>query len=38
MELTTDRLRLRPWEDRNAARLYELARDPAVGRRWLAGS
>lgn len=31
MELTTDRLRLRPWEDSDAARLYELAKDPAVG-------
>lgn len=31
MELTTARLRLRPWEDSDAARLYELAKDPAVG-------
>lgn len=31
MELITDRLRLRPWEDSDAARLYELAKDPAVG-------
>ena len=34
MELTTDRLRLRPWEDSDAARLYELAKDRSC--RWLA--
>lgn len=31
MKLVTDRLRLRPWEESDAARLYELAKDPAVG-------
>ena len=31
MELITARLRLRPWEETDAARLYELAKDPAVG-------
>lgn len=31
MMLTTARLILRPWEDGDAADLYEYARDPAVG-------
>lgn len=31
MELTTERLRLRPWQEADAADLYEYARDPRVG-------
>lgn len=31
MELTTERLLLRPWRDEDAADLYEYAKDPAVG-------
>ena len=33
MVLETKRLSLRPWEDGDAARLYELARDPDIGPR-----
>ena len=31
MNMVTERLVLRPWEENDADRLYELARDPAVG-------
>lgn len=31
MELTTERLRLRPWREEDAEDLYEYAKDPAVG-------
>lgn len=31
MELTTERLLLRPWEESDAESLYEYAKDPAVG-------
>lgn len=31
MELTTQRLRLRPWRDEDAETLYQYAKDPAVG-------
>ncbi len=31
MNLVTERLVLRPWEESDAGQLYELARDPAVG-------
>lgn len=31
MILETERLRLRPWEEQDAAELYELAKDPQVG-------
>lgn len=33
MELQTPRLLLRPWEESDAEALYELAKDPDVGRR-----
>lgn len=31
MELRTERLILRPWEESDAESLYEYAKDPAVG-------
>ena len=31
MELTTERLLLRPWRETDAADLFEYAKDPAVG-------
>jgi RimJ/RimL family protein N-acetyltransferase len=31
MELTTDRLFLREWEEADAARLFALASDPEIG-------
>lgn len=31
MELTTERLVLRPWQESDAGNLYEYARDPAIG-------
>lgn len=31
MILETERLILRPWEEKDAAALYEYARDPRVG-------
>ena len=29
--IDTPRLRLRPWDDKDAPELYELARDPRIG-------
>ena len=31
MEITTERLILRPWKDSDAESLYEYAKDPAIG-------
>lgn len=31
MELTTERLLLRPWKESDAESLYEYAKDPKVG-------